>query len=72
MSLQKNFNALVEEKLLKIDDLARNMDRICHDRFFNKNIYWETNPFYGPVKKNSFSLVDNILVIEEKYQEYWI
>ena len=28
MSSQKNFNALVEEKLLKIDDLARNMDRI--------------------------------------------
>ena len=29
MSLQKNFNALVEEKLLKIDDLARNVDRFC-------------------------------------------
>ena len=43
-----------------------------HDRFSNKNIYWETDPFYGPVKKNSFSLVDNILVTEEKYQEYWI
>ena len=28
MSSQKNFNALVEEKLLKIDDLARNMDII--------------------------------------------
>ena len=28
MSLQKNFNALIEEKLLKIDDLARNVDRI--------------------------------------------
>ena len=28
MSTQKNFNALVEEKLLKIDDLARNVDRI--------------------------------------------
>jgi len=25
---QKNFNAMVEEKLLKIDDLARNIDRI--------------------------------------------
>ena len=28
MSSQKNFNALVEERLLKIDDLARNVDRI--------------------------------------------
>ena len=28
MSSEKNFNALVEEKLLKIDDLARNVDRI--------------------------------------------
>ena len=28
MSSQKNFNALIEEKLLKIDDLARNIDRI--------------------------------------------
>ena len=28
MSSQKNFNALVEEKLLKIDDLARNVDRL--------------------------------------------
>ena len=28
MISQKNFNAMVEEKLLKIDDLARNMDRI--------------------------------------------
>ena len=28
MSSQKNFNTLVEEKLLKIDDLARNIDRI--------------------------------------------
>ena len=27
MSSQNNFNALIEEKLLKIDDLARNMDR---------------------------------------------
>ena len=25
---QKNFNALLEEKLLKVDDLARNIDRI--------------------------------------------
>ena len=31
MSLQKNFNALIEEKLLKIDELARNMDRISLD-----------------------------------------
>ena len=31
MSSQKNFNALIEEKLLKIDDLARNMDRIFLD-----------------------------------------
>ena len=28
MSSQKNFHALVEEKLLKIDDLAGNMDII--------------------------------------------
>ena len=28
---QKNFNALVEEKLLKIDELARNVDRISLD-----------------------------------------
>ena len=28
ISLQKNFNAMTEEKLLKIDDLARNMDKI--------------------------------------------
>ena len=28
MISQNNFNALVEEKLLKIDDLARNVDRI--------------------------------------------
>ena len=31
MSPQNNFNALVEEKLLKIDDLARNVDRIALD-----------------------------------------
>ena len=31
MSLQKNFNALIEEKLPKIDELARNMDRISLD-----------------------------------------
>ena len=28
ITLQKNFNAMIEEKLLKIDDLARNIDRI--------------------------------------------
>ena len=28
MSSQKNFNALLEEKLLKVDELARNVDRI--------------------------------------------
>ena len=27
MISQKNFNALLEEKLLKVDDLARNVDR---------------------------------------------
>ena len=31
ISSQKNFNALIEEKLLKIDNLARNMDRISLD-----------------------------------------
>ena len=31
MSLQKNCNALIEEKLLKIDDLDRNMDKISLD-----------------------------------------
>ena len=31
MSSQKNFNALIEEKFLKIDDFARNMDRISLD-----------------------------------------
>ena len=31
MSSQKNFNALIEEKLLKIDELARNMDIISLD-----------------------------------------
>src|SRR5215216_7758439 len=31
MSSQKNSNALIEEKLLKIDDLARNVDRISLD-----------------------------------------
>ena len=28
MISQKNFNALLEEKLLKVDDLARNIDRL--------------------------------------------
>ena len=31
MSSQKNFNALIEEKLLKIGELARNVDRISLD-----------------------------------------
>ena len=31
MSSQKNFNALLEEKLPKIDELDRNMDRISLD-----------------------------------------
>ena len=31
MSSQKNFNALIEENFLKIDDLARNVDRIYLD-----------------------------------------
>ena len=31
MSFQKNFNASVEEKLLMIDELARNVDRISLD-----------------------------------------
>ena len=31
MNSQKNFNALLEEKLLKVDDLARNVDRIALD-----------------------------------------
>ena len=31
ITLQKNFNAFIEEKLLKVDDLARNVDRISLD-----------------------------------------
>ena len=31
MSSQKNLNALIEEKFLKIDELSRNMDRISLD-----------------------------------------
>src|ERR671911_78578 len=31
MISQKNFNTLLEEKLLKVDDLARNVDRISLD-----------------------------------------
>ena len=31
ISSQKNFNAMIEENLLKIDDLARNVDRIALD-----------------------------------------
>ena len=31
MISQKNFNALLEEKLLKVGDLARNIDRLSLD-----------------------------------------
>ena len=31
MISQKNFIALLEEKLLKVDDLARNVDRLSLD-----------------------------------------
>ena len=31
MNSQKNFNALPEEKLLEVDELARNVDRISLD-----------------------------------------
>ena len=31
MVSQKNFNALLEEKMLKVDDLARNIDRLSPD-----------------------------------------
>ena len=31
MNSQKNFNTLLEEKLLKVDELARNVDRISLD-----------------------------------------
>ena len=31
MNSQKNLNALLEEKLLKVDDLARNVDRLSLD-----------------------------------------
>ena len=31
MISQKNFNALLEEKLLKVDELARSVDRITLD-----------------------------------------
>ena len=31
MNSQKNFNALLEEKLLRVDELARNVDRISLD-----------------------------------------
>ena len=31
MNSQKNFNAFLEEKLLKVDELARNIDRISLD-----------------------------------------
>ena len=36
MNSQNIFNAMVEEKLLKIDDLARNVDRISHEIDFLK------------------------------------
>ena len=36
MISQKNFNALLEEKLLKVDDLARNVDRLSLDVDFLK------------------------------------
>ena len=29
--MQKNFNTSIEEKLSKIDDLSRSVDRIAHD-----------------------------------------
>ena len=31
MNSQKNFNAFLEEKLLKVDDLTRNVDRLSLD-----------------------------------------
>ena len=31
INYQKIFNSMVEEKFLKIDDLARNIDRISHE-----------------------------------------
>ena len=31
MNSHKNFNALLEEKLLKVEELARNIDRISLD-----------------------------------------
>ena len=31
ISSQKNFNAMIEEKMNRVDELARNMDRIAHD-----------------------------------------
>ena len=31
MISQKNFNGMLEEKLLKVDDLARNIDRLSLD-----------------------------------------
>ena len=36
MNLQNNFNALIEEKILKIDELARNVDRISLDVYYLK------------------------------------
>src|SRR3989337_2310701 len=31
ISSQKNFNTMIEEKLNRVDELARNMDRVAHD-----------------------------------------
>jgi hypothetical protein len=31
ISSQKNFNAMIKEKLNRVDELARNMDKIAHD-----------------------------------------
>ena len=36
ISSQKSFNALIEEKLSKIDELARNVDRISLDVYYLK------------------------------------
>ena len=39
ISSQKNFNAMIEENLLKIDDLARNVNRISLEIDSFKIIY---------------------------------
>ena len=43
MISQKNFNALLEEKLLKINELARNVDRISLDVYSLKLRYITPN-----------------------------